>query len=562
MKRFLIILLVIVINANVFAQISTNETPFSFGINAKHWNDTKIVVMPALDMAKIDAEDHEDEEYGFPPRFGYPHKVNYDLKNSGTWCELPNGDKLWQLNVVCPNALSVNFCYDKFWIPEGGKLYVYSKDRNHCIGAFTSRNNKGDSINVRGFATGLVYGSDVIMEYYQPKKITSEAIISIEYVVHGYRYINFGEKTFDDAGSCMVNVNCEEGQDWQNEKKAVARIIIEGAYYCTGSLLTTTDFSEEPFFLTANHCISKVGKDALEDPSLDYTFFYWNYEAPGCISNNIEPSLYSTSGATILANNIISDFALLQLTEDPKDLPNYTPYYLGWDCSGEAGNPGVCIHHPKGDVKKISTIKSQPQSSYLNDLIQYGHSYWKVTWKATLNGHGVTQGGSSGASLITDSHKVIGQLYGSNCQDCKNLNGNSVYGKFDVSWTGNFNDSIQRRLSCWLDSLGTGVQTMEGLLVIPTDSTMIVNQQLYCNIRITNSGQLTIRGNIELMGSSCIIVESGGKLIIDGGSISNVDLELKPGSSLRIINNGILVTRNGFNAPFGAVVDVGYGHIL
>ena len=148
------------------------------------------ITMPALDMAKIEAEDKEDEKYDMPPRFGYPHKVNYDLNNSGSWQTLPNGDKLWRLNVVCPSALSVNFCYDKFWIPEGGKLFVYSKDKKHSIGAFTNRNNKGDRENNHGFATELIYGSEVTLEYYQPKNVISDAIISIDVIVHGYRYIN------------------------------------------------------------------------------------------------------------------------------------------------------------------------------------------------------------------------------------------------------------------------------------------------------------------------------------------------------------------------------------
>lgn len=43
----------------------------------------------------------------------------------------------------------------------------------------------------------------------------------------------------------------------------------------------------------------------------------------------------------------------------------------------------------------------------------------------------------------------------SNSSGCTYLNGNSWYGKFDVSWTGNGNDTIQRRLNYWLDHQGT-----------------------------------------------------------------------------------------------------------
>lgn len=563
--RTIILFVCICVYANAKAQLSTNEKPVSFDRELElaviSRSSTPIVTTPKLDMAKIEKEDEEDELYDMPPRFGYPHIVNYDLNNSGTWYELPNGDKLWQLEVVCPSALSVNFCYDKFWIPEGGKFFVYSKDKKQTIGAFTSKNNKGDRETIRGFATGLVHSDNVVLEYYQPKEIKTNAIISIDFIVHGYRYINRGEKSFGDAGSCMVNINCEEGQDWQGEKKAVARIIIEGAYYCSGSLINTTNLNEEPFFLTANHCINMVGKDAVINSNLDYTFFYWDYEMPGCDNTNIEPPCYSTSGAIVIANNSYSDFALLRLSEDPQNLSNYTPYYLGWDHSGYSGNSGVCIHHPKGDVKKISTVDNIPPISSDWNGTNYG-SHWSVGWKSTLNGHGMTQGGSSGSPLLNATHRVIGQLHGGNCQDCANTNGRSKYGKIDVSWTGNNNDSIQRRLSCWLDSLNTGVQTMEALRVIPTTIIMNTNQQLYCNIRITNSGQLTIQSEVEMMGNSRVIVESGGKLIINGGTLSNVNLVLKPGATLRIINGGIMDSRNAFEAPNGAIVDLQYGQIL
>lgn len=550
---------------NAHAQLSTNEQPISFNTRlsmmVKSKSAVPVATMPQLDMARIEQEDKEDEEYDMPPRFGYQHKVNYNLDNSGVWYELSNGDKLWQLNVVCPSALSVNFCYNKFWIPKGGKLFVYSKDRKHSIGAFTSRNNKGDRENVRGFATGLVFGNDVVLEYYQPKEVTKNAIINIEYIVHGYRYINIEKAGFGQSGGCMVNINCEEGQNWQNEKKAVAMILVYGNRWCTGSLINTTNLSQAPFFLTANHCISDYG-DAEENSYLDYYSFYWNYETPGCANVGLEPTYYSTSGATILANYSYSDFALLRLSEDPQELSNYTPFYLGWDRSGQSGAAGVCIHHPKGDVKKISTIASQPISaSYLSYTESTDANHWKVVWGSTQNGHSTTEGGSSGSPLFTAEHKVIGQLHGGYADCVDNIDEPDWYGKFNVSWNGNNSNSIFRRLDCWLDSINAGVQTMEGLLIISTTQTIATDQQLYSNIRITSTGQLTVQSDVSMIGNCSIIVETGGKLIIDGGSISNVDILLKSGASLQIVNDGVIEIRNGLEAAQGAMVDITRGSI-
>ena len=240
--------------------------------------------MPALDMNRIEQEDVQDEANGLPPRFGYPHEVSLNLENSGRWQELSNGDRLWQLTIRCPQALSINLLYDRFWLPEGGKFFIYTTDRKHSIGAFTSVNNKGDRENVRRFATGLLYGDEVTLEYYQPRQVAEQAIISIAYVVQGYRYIelpnNMTTRGLGSSGGCHVYVNCTEGQNWQKEKNAVAMILINGIRCCTGSLVNNTAKDYRPLFLTANHCLN--GAKAGEN--LNYWIFWWHYEAPECSS--------------------------------------------------------------------------------------------------------------------------------------------------------------------------------------------------------------------------------------------------------------------------------------
>ena len=553
--------------SKIYAQLSTHEQPISFNPNLKLTVSSKssksTITMPLLDMTKIEKEDNEDKESDIPPRFGYSHIVNYDLNNSGTWFELPNGDKLWQLNVICPKALSINFCYDKFWIPEGGKFFIYSKDKKHTIGAFTSKNNKGDRNNIRGFATELIYGDDVVLEYYQPKEVTNDAIISIEYIVHGYRYIRDRELGFGASDSCMININCNEGLDWQYEKKAVARVVSKGDFY-TGSLINTASLNGEPFFLTANHCIKSNGKDAIDNPNYDYAVFYWDYEFSSCANENIEPNIQTTSGAVVVANPYNtygenSDFALLRLTEDPKNLTNYKPYYLGWNRSSLIENPEVCIHHPKGDVKKISILSPIiTPSRYPYDPFNVSQLYWKVSYI-----HGVVDPGSSGSALLDVAHRTIGQLRGGNTENC-NYSEYAFYGRFDVSWTGNNNhtDSIHRRLDCWLDSLNTEEPILEGLFIISSSVFINTSQQIYCNIRIKDTGLLIIESDVELKGNGRIIVDSGCSLIIDGCTLSVADVVLKPGSSLEILNGGILESRNGFKAPVGAYVYIDEGQIL
>lgn len=75
------------------AQISTDEQPVSFGLPVDVFKERKVDVktMPRLDMDRIQEEDERDEQDGLPPRFGYPHKVNFNLTKSGSWTSLPTG---------------------------------------------------------------------------------------------------------------------------------------------------------------------------------------------------------------------------------------------------------------------------------------------------------------------------------------------------------------------------------------------------------------------------------------------------------------------------------------
>ncbi|MTI29556.1 trypsin-like serine protease, partial [Xanthovirga aplysinae] len=452
----------------VNGQISKRDAPASFKKNIPSGKIPQII-LPPIDMGEIKRQDEKDNVEGLPPRFGYPHEVTLNLENSGVWQEIENG-RIWRLTIVCPNAKSVNLLYDNFWIPEGARFHIYNKEKTHTIGGFSNRNNKGTKERPGKFGTGLVYGSKVTLEYFEPKDVLGEGIISIARVIHGYRFINIlnnleQQESFGDSGNCQVNINCSEGDNWQEEKRGVALILVNGNRYCTGSLINTTRGDGTPYFLTADHCLggwaNSVKHDAIDAPDLSHWSFYWDYESPDC-NNGSDFTPPSTIGATVIANNYDSDFALLELTENPIDL-GINPFFNGWDRSSSPGTNGVGIHHPSGDIKKIATHHMQPLASSTLSGSRPDDYFWQIQWSGTTNGFSVTEGGSSGSPLFNKNSHIIGQLFGGSSINCSDpANDPGVYGKIYSSWNANPNES-RRRLSDWLDPDNTGVTTLDGI---------------------------------------------------------------------------------------------------
>lgn len=389
-----------------------------------------------------------DQHKDVPYRFGVEYEVELSMLNSGQWIET-NGMKTWQLAISSPGALNMSLRFDAFRIPKGGELFIWSADRKEFIGKLDHRNNHESGI----LATSLIHGDKIIVEYSIPSNAQDMGEITIGQIVHGYRsflkslFVDEGTQQrgpFGTGGACEVNVNCPEGADWQVEKKSVA-IIVEGGYgFCTGSLVNNTNNDGTPYFLTANHC--------TQGANVGNWIFYFNHESSAC-SGSTGPTSQSISGASLVANNSASDFALLLLDSTPP--ASFDVQYAGWDAtdSEAAVSSAVCIHHPSGDIKKISFENDAPY----HDIGNGAQVWWIDDWEL-----GVTEPGSSGSPLFNQNHRIIGQLYGG-ASACNGSNGNGqydFYGRFGVSWDNSNNANA--RLMDWLDPGNTGLLVLDG----------------------------------------------------------------------------------------------------
>ncbi|MES2284119.1 MAG: T9SS type A sorting domain-containing protein [Bacteroidota bacterium] len=447
-KNFLIsifIFLSLLIVNIATAQLSQGGKPLSFDKNFQSEEPVQYKDMPSFDLAVLKAEDEINSQNKGPFRFGFNHYVNYDLKNSGKWMTLANGDRIFQLGLRSAGALSLNLAFDDFFIPEGAKLFIYTADKKYIIGAFTNQNNDIS----KKFATDLIPGDALVIEYFEPAEVANQGHLNLFRVTHGYRGIKeFTQKSFGDGGSCQMNINCALGANWQNEKQGVVCLVVGGSEFCTGSLVNDVPQDSKPYVLTANHCSS----------SNDFAtwVFRFGWEAPGCSNPGTTPSTaQSLNTSTLRARDAGTDFCLVEITGGliGGTVPaTYSPYFNGWSAINIPAVTEIAIHHPSGDIKKISEALTPATTGTYNSA-----DCWKTGEWTT----GCTEPGSSGSPLFDQNKRIIGQLYGgpSSC-GASPTSMNDYYGKFATSWLGAGTNSTQ--LKIWLDPGNTGATTADG----------------------------------------------------------------------------------------------------
>ena len=77
--------------------------------------------------------------------------------------------------------------------------------------------------------------------------------INISKITHGYRNADkrSQQKDLNDSGDCMLDVDCNIGDDWQaqkeHNKRSVALIIMNNSL-CSGALIFNTSYEGTPFF--------------------------------------------------------------------------------------------------------------------------------------------------------------------------------------------------------------------------------------------------------------------------------------------------------------------------
>jgi hypothetical protein len=502
MKKQLLLLSILLFGSLSFSQQGDGGRPKGY----KATTDLKTIerrTFATPDIESLRAEDLVNDEAATGPwRFGYNNATNLNLSNSGTWTNFANGDKIWRIVLTCEEALTVNLTFDNVTLPEGNELYVYNPEKDFILGKFTEYHLYEGQLG-----TELVPGNTAIVEYYIPARNANQSVsLNINTVTHGYRTPGeFVQKAFGSSGSCNLNVNCPEGAAWTNERNSVVMLVSGSNGFCTGALVNNTLNDGKPYVLTADHCFSNPAT----------WIFRFNWQGTGCNNPGSSPTFQSLSGGALRARGTASDFCLVEITGGlvANTVPaSYNPYFSGWDKTGATPTSAVGIHHPSGDIKKISFENQALISTTFGG--SPANSHWGVTnWDL-----GVTEGGSSGSPLYDQNHRIIGQLHGG-ASACGGAVLSDEYGKVSVSWNpaGSANSG---QLKFWLDPNNSGAGFVNGY--DPSGAVAVALDGGISNLNVTET-QLcggTFEPTMTISNSGTTVLTSATiTYTIDGGAV-------------------------------------------
>ena len=445
-------------------------------------------------------------------QFAYPFAVSIGLDDISA--QEHNDTVYYALDIVSQGAYSLNLMFENVFFSDHAYLCVYGRDSSDF-----QRYTKNEARFSDVLPTALVRGDTVFVRFVEPKNSELKSAWTITQVAHDFtnEYSKEAELKSTNSSSCNVDINCPEGQEWQIEKRAVCKLVIQGITACTGTLVNNTSKDYTPYVLTANHCISNQTK-AMK------TVFYFDYENVTCGERN-EKTPKTISGSSLVATSPDGkvDFSLVKLSQTPPK--SYNPYYAGWNTSDDVAKGTVCIHHPKGDVKKISVDEAKPTTvTFKTKTMTYAaDSHWKIaSWEV-----GTTEAGSSGSSLFDANHLVIGSLSGGEATCESSVN--DFFSKLSRAW--DYYDVSTAQLKPWLDPLNLGVTRCSGFdpyQIAENVYTNVLTTDTLCRFSFGNSvsGEWSSANEMgwTAIAERCVLRKSIYGIVFSGKIDSNVPL--------------------------------------
>lgn len=369
------------------------------------------VDFPALPKARLDALQQHNALPGVKAlQIGIERDARAEARRSASrpgWIPQADGRLVAQLRVTSPGAAALRSGLDVAQLPDGAELRFFGT----ALGAQSEGVATGAGIAALRQAAPLFWspvteGDSQLVEIVLPAGSDPQwAQLSLAAVSHLLVAPSgaFDRAKIGESDYCEYDAKCLENPTtaYNNAKDAVARMVFQkdgGSYLCTGTLLNDTDNSTQvPYFFSAAHCFTSQ--------SIANTLTtYWFYETTTCGGRTVESRARQVAGgANVLYSSVAADVLFLRLNTAPPA----GAYFLGWNAAPvSTGDNILVLHHPAGDVKKVSLgqVKGIGSSTLASG------SFFKVGYT-----DGTTEGGSSGCGLLTyngSQYQLRGGLLG------------------------------------------------------------------------------------------------------------------------------------------------------
>lgn len=223
---------------------------------------SKTIKIAKIDVSNLYKED-EKKSIDVPHRFGKGIELNLTLSN-GNWIDINSG-RLWSLTIEADSAVSLNFIFKDFHLPENAELFIVNHDNSIVYGPVTSHSIS----NEKHFLTDIIPDSRATILLYEPFSSQGLSSLTINKVIYGYNSVLFNQENRleNPTDSCQIDVPCYPS--CEPEAKAVALVLsADGEWCCSGSLVMSTDLSFKPYFLTAFRCIDSDNNGVLSETEI------------------------------------------------------------------------------------------------------------------------------------------------------------------------------------------------------------------------------------------------------------------------------------------------------
>jgi len=365
-------------------------------------------------------------------QIGIPRDLATESDSNATprfnWIRSADGSEVARMEVTSPEAHALRVGIHIGDLPVGTELrFLGSADTKRIVGVVTAAQVKASLVANAVYWTPHTDGETQTIEWYVPdanaaKQLRVRVVGASHIVTSALEHFSLAKALCGSPGaggpnegcaaSCERDVACTQNpsQQLQDVFSAVVQTEVvtdAGAVgLCTGTLLADTVHSLTPYLYSSNHCLGGQPSNA------NTLNTFWFFQNAACGGNIALPSSFTQrmNGADILYGDQPSDVLLYRL----RDTPPAGATFAGWDATRVAtGTEMIVVHHPAGDVKKISqgVAFGKQDSDNAPNIGLTVRDLYLVSFTS-----GITESGSSGAGLITrdgsGDYFLRGGLYG------------------------------------------------------------------------------------------------------------------------------------------------------